>query len=129
MGCERRKPKTTLIARVRNTHRHFIYTYPSLSAPRVGNSYLKNQTEDVTPHAAAFLLFREAGWYFFGSTGWLDEDWQWEPVYDKLAACGKPEGAAAYDSAGVLRRSFAGCSVFLNCTGDGKGSCVAGVEY
>ncbi len=94
------------------------------------HTYLKNQSEDVTPHAAAFLLFRQTGWFFFGSTGWLDGDWKWEEAYDKLSVCGKPKGLAAYDSSGVLRRPFEGCSVWLNCTGSGKqSSCVAGVKY
>ena len=40
------------------------------------------------------MIFRQEHWYSFSSTGWLDQDWSWSPLYDKLSACGKPLGNA-----------------------------------
>jgi hypothetical protein len=83
--------------------------------PVGAHTYFKNATEDPTAHMAAFLLGREDGWYFFGSTGWFDRDFAWSAEYDRAAVCGRPLGPA---SGGPLHfaRNFTGCTVRLECT-------------
>ena len=98
-----------------------------LGVPMGVHTYLNSATEDPTPHAAAFLLFREAHWYFFASTGWLDGDWKWSEAFDRLGACGRPLGAAVGVPAPVVyTRAYEGCRVALNCTNASQ--CVATVE-
>ena len=81
------------------------------------HTYLNNATEDPTPHAAAFMLFRREHWYFFASTGWLDADWRWSPLYEKLAACGRPLGLAVGAPAPVAyTRAYEHCNVSLDCS-------------
>jgi len=78
------------------------------------HTYYPNATENPMAHMAAFLLGREEGWYFFGSTGWWDDSYHWSDLYDKASKCGKPLGPA---SAGpVYTRKFEGCSATLDCT-------------
>lgn len=87
---------------------------------RVGmHVYLKNASEDVTPHLAAFLVLRRTGWYFFASTGWLDDDWAWHaPAYDNIAKCGKPTDPAPVGSPAPLAytREYEHCTAHLDCT-------------
>ena len=88
------------------------------------HTYLKNATEDPTPHLAAFQIFRQEHWYSFSSTGWLDADWHWSPLYDELGACGKPLGnATGAPAPTVYTRDFEHCSFVLNCTV--PGACTA----
>jgi hypothetical protein len=68
---------------------------------------------------AAFMLARQEHWYYmyFGSTGWWDDDFEWQALYDKASTCGKPtEPAPAVGSGPVYRRSFENCNVSLDCT-------------
>ena len=60
---------------------------------------------------------RQDHWYFFGSTGWKDEDWAWSPVYDQMGKCGKPLGLAKGAPAPtVYVRDYEHCKVKLDCT-------------
>jgi len=93
------------------------------------HTYLSSPEEDPTPHIAVFLLFRQANWYFFASTGWLDDDWAWSPLYDRVSACGKPLGDAVGDPAlTVLTRKYENCAVRLDCTNTTKEGCVATIQ-
>ena len=83
--------------------------------------------EDPTSHMAAFLLAREEGWYYFGSTGWLDSDFVWSPLYDQAAACGKPRAPAAVSASHVYSRAFAGCNVTLDCSNEA--ACVGSIDF
>ena len=74
--------------------------------------YYANATQDVTAHVAAFLLFREEHWYYFGSTGWMDPDFRWSKLYD--LKCGKPIEPAS--NGPVYRRRYENCDVTLNAT-------------
>ena len=90
------------------------------------HTYLKSLDEDPTPQVAAFLLMRQAHWYYFGSTGWLDDDWAWSPLYDQLARCGKPLGDAKGAPAPVVyTREYEHCHVSINCTDTSKEGCDA----
>merc|ERR1711964_100427 len=40
------------------------------------------QIAEIGRYSMAFMLAREEGWYYFGSTGWLDKDWVWNAYYD-----------------------------------------------
>jgi len=80
------------------------------------HTYYTNATEDPTPHVAAFQLVREDHWYFFGSTGWFDDSWQWTPLYDTVARCGRALSPAIEGPPGAWSRPFEGCRVLLNCT-------------
>ena len=42
--------------------------------------------ESQLPHIAAFMLAQTENWYYFGSTGWWDNDFVWNDLYDKGAA-------------------------------------------
>jgi len=42
-----------------------------LKVPVCVHTYLQSIDEDPSAHIAAFLLFRQQHWYYFGSTGWL----------------------------------------------------------
>ena len=94
---------------------------------RVGvHVYLKNATEDVTPHLAAFMVVRREGWYFFASTGWLDDDWAWHGKYDAMSKCGKPLGPPIGPQQGkaglqVYTRQYQGCSARLACSKEKDG--------
>ena len=86
--------------------------------------------EDPTSHMAAFLLARQEQWYYFGSTGWLDSDFVWSPLYDQAAECHKPLEPARSGtgpSARVYTRRFEGCHVTLNCTV--SDACVGKIEW
>ena len=100
--------------------------------------------EDPLPHMAAFMLaqvrhrlrlpsfpcsslpasdtalwpfVQTENWYYFGSTGWWDNDFVWTDLYDKATGCGKPtEPAPAVGSGPVYSRSFEKCKVSLDCT-------------
>ena len=99
----------------------------SLDVPMGVHVYYKNATEDPTPHVAAFMLLRSEYWYFFGSTGWVDSDWKWSPIYDKVGKCGKPLGRAVGSPAPTIyTRAYEGCKVRLDCT-DPK-NCEATIE-
>jgi hypothetical protein len=43
--------------------------------------------ETQLPHIAAFMLAQAENWYYFGSTGWWDDDFVWNDLYDK-GKCG-----------------------------------------
>ena len=92
------------------------------------HTYLKSTDEEPSSHVAAFLIFRQEDWYYFGSTGWLDDNWAWSPLYDRVSACGKPLGDAVGDPAPlVYTRQYEGCSVRLDCTNNTKDGCVASI--
>ena len=91
----------------------------ALGVPVGVHTYLKNSTEDPTPHLAAFMIFRQEHWYSFTSTGWLDQDWQfYDALYDALSACGRPLGNAtvAPGAPAVYTRAYEKCTFTLNCT-------------
>jgi hypothetical protein len=99
-----------------------------LGVPAGVHTYLKNNTEDPTPHLAVFMIFRQQHWYSFSSTGWLDQDWSWSPLYDRLSSCGKPLGNATAIKEGVsYNRHYEHCIFKLDCT-DAK-NCQAGIEW
>ncbi|CAK9058731.1 unnamed protein product [Durusdinium trenchii] len=58
-----------------------------------------------------FLLVQNDYWYLGISTGWLSENWQWWPEYDKLY--GSPLGQPELKSDGWHRR-FQKCHVFVS---------------
>ena len=84
-----------------------VHTYYHQTSPNA-------TAENPTAHMAAFLLGREEGWYYFGSTGWLDSDFVWSELYDRASRCGRPLAPASIGP--VFHRSFEGCSVRLDCT-------------
>lgn len=90
-----------------------------LGVPGASHAYYRRDTEgaleDVTPHVAAFMLARESYWYYFGSTGWLDKDWEWTELYDY--ECGRPLEVMQMDEAkSVYTRAYEACNVTLDCT-------------
>jgi hypothetical protein len=89
-----------------------------------------NATEDPTPHVAAFMLFRQEHWYYFGSTGWMDGDWPWfDELYGQLGRCGKPLGPArGCPAPEVYSREYERCRVSLNCTDTSKDGCRASID-
>lgn len=104
------------------------------------HTYYHNASEDPTPHVAAFLLARNTSWYFFGSTGWWDNSFQWTSLYDTAGKCGKPLGPAS--SAGTRaaaglapstnattawQREFVGCRVALECS-QATGRCAGSIK-
>ena len=98
-----------------------------MGIPVALHTYLKNATEDPTPHLAAFMLFRQPYWYSFSSTGWLDRDWAWSPVFDRLGGCGKPvEGPQGVPAPLVYSRRYERCSFTLNCS---KQSCETSIVW
>lgn len=99
-----------------------------LGIPAGVHTYLKNSTEDLTPHLAVFMLFRQEHWYSFTSTGWLDKDWSWSPLYDRLGTCGLPLNNATATKPGVAYfRKYENCTVSLNCS-DPK-NCRAAIDW
>lgn len=97
-----------------------------MGIPAGVHTYLNNMTEDPTPHLAVFMLFRQEHWYSFSSTGWLDQDWAWSPVFDKLNQCGVPTENVTKAGA-VYSRNYEHCSASLDCT-DAK-NCKAGISF
>ncbi len=96
-----------------------------LAVPMGVHTYYKSLDEDPTPHLAAFMLVRQEYWYYFGSTGWFDDNYQWSPLYEKLSTCGRPKGLAVGSHKGsVFTREYEHCTVTLDCTApsDCKGS-------
>lgn len=90
-----------------------VHTY----LQHVNQSDPNSPLESQLPHMAAFLLAREEHWYYFGSTGWWDNDYAWDALYDKASTCGKPtEPAPAVGSGPVYTRAFERCKVLLDCT-------------
>lgn len=99
-----------------------------LGIPAGVHTYLNNATEDPTPHLAVFMLMRQEYWYSFSSTGWLDQDWQWSPLYAKLASCGRPLGNATGQPAPVIyTRQYEHCNVTLDCTN--SKDCKASIDW
>eukprot|EP00729_Bicosta_minor_P018500 gene18500-9830_t len=103
----------------------------NLGVPIGMHTYLNNMTEDPTPHLAAFMIFRQQHWYSFSSTGWLDNDWEWQPIYDKLSECGnpvdvKPVGAPAPL---VYTRKYQHCAFKLDCSNPKPKSCVTSIKW
>ena len=50
------------------------------------------------------------------STGWWDDSYKWDPLYDSVSKCGKPKGAAQQSTNNIFTRSFTGCDVTLDCS-------------
>jgi len=101
----------------------------SRKVPTNLHTYLNSRDEDPTSHIAAFMLVRQEHWYYFGSTGWLDNDWHWSPLYEQVSACGKPLGDAVGDPAPtVYTRQYENCTVRVDCTNTTKDGCVASIE-
>jgi len=98
----------------------------SRGIPAGVHTYLHNATEDPTPHLATFMLFRQEHWYSFSSTGWLDQDWAWTPLYERLSGCGRPvQNITVVRS--LYTRKYEHCGVSLDCT-DEK-ACVASIDW
>merc|ERR1711934_243539 len=73
--------------------------------------------ESQLPHMAAFMLAQQENWYYFGSTGWWDNSFEWEGLFDRATTCGKPvEPAPTVGSGPVYSRMFEHCRVSLDCT-------------
>ena len=90
-----------------------VHTY----LQHVNKSDPKSTLESQLPHMAAFMLARQEHWYYFGSTGWWDDNYAWDALYDKASTCGKPtEPAPAVGSGPVYTRAFEHCKVTLDCT-------------
>ena len=94
------------------------------------HTYYHNASEDPMPHMAAFMLAKQSYWYFFGSTGWWDDSFQWTTLYDQASTCGAARGLAQrVDGAdGTVRfsRAFEHCDVQLTCTNNGT-SCTGDI--
>ena len=67
-------------------------------------------------------------WYYFGSTGWWDDSYEWTDLYDKATACGKPHGLAKNTSL-LYTREFDHCSVQLDCRNASANSCVGNITW
>ena len=90
-----------------------VHTY----LKHINNSDPSSPVEDQMPHIAAFTLARAENWYYFGSTGWWDDDFRWTVLWDKASNCGLPLGPApAVTSGPVFRRQYQHCQVTLDCT-------------
>ncbi len=101
---------------------------------------------------AAFMLAQAENWYYFGSTGWWDDDFIWNDLYDKGATlscllmvpqhcnysnsschctatgCGKPTEPAPLPGTGpVYKRTFEKCKVSLDCTN--SSFCVGDIDF
>lgn len=63
--------------------------------------------------------------YFFGSTGWLDGDWQWSKLYDTLSQCGAPVDKQPQGDGMVYTRKYAKCTAKVDCTD--KTACAASI--
>lgn len=100
------------------------------AVPMGVHTYMKAASEDLTPHIAAFLLFRAEHWYYFASTGWLDTDWRWSALFDAAAKCGKPLGLAVGAPAPLAyTRKYERCSVAIDCTAGGQDGCNATITW
>ena len=88
-------------------------------------------TEDPTPHLAAFMVFRQEHWYSFSSTGWLDSDWEWHDIYDKLGSCGTPvdKEAVGAPAPTVYTREYQHCKFKLDCSNPAPKSCVTSIKW
>jgi len=101
------------------------------------HTYLQhvNATDPSSPvesqlsHMAVFMLAQEENWYYFGSTGWWDQDFHWEELYDQATSCGKPTEAAPEAGSGPLySRKFEHCTVSLDCT-NATGACEGDIQF
>lgn len=98
---------------------------------RVNNSDPTSAVESQLPHIAAFMLAQQENWYYFGSTGWWDDNFQWEALFDQATTCGRPtQPAPAVGSGPVYTRTFQLCNVSLDCTNTSfcKGDIVFGAS-
>lgn len=68
---------------------------------------------DLEYAAAAWQLTRGEHDYYGASAGWLDGDWAWQPIYNRLGECGAPLGPPVL-SMRVWTRRFARCVVSVN---------------
>ena len=101
-----------------------VHTY----LQHVNQSDRASPLEDQLPHMAAFLLARQEHWYYFGSTGWWDDDYAWDALYDKASTCGKAtQPAPAVGSGPVYTRAFENCKVTLDCTN--SSSCKGDIQF
>lgn len=50
------------------------------------------------------MIARSDYWYYIGSTGWWDDSYTWNDLYDKVSFCGLPEAPASRTGAVVTRR-------------------------
>ena len=101
-----------------HTYLHYVNkTDPTSPCKAPVTSGLCGPVEDQTPHIAAFMLARTDNWYYFGSTGWWDDSFTWDPLWDKVSTCGKPLGPApAFGSGPIFARKYEHCQVHVNCT-------------
>lgn len=101
-----------------------VHTY----LKRVNASDPNSPIENQLPHMAAFMLAQQEHWYYFGSTGWWDDDYVWDELFDKVSTCGKPtELAPAVGSGPVYTRAFEHCKVSLDCTD--SASCKGDIQF
>eukprot|EP01051_Picozoa_sp_SAG22_P003900 SAG22_NODE_198_length_15480_cov_24.005526_8_plen_78_part_00 len=74
------------------------------------------------------MLAQAENWYYFGSTGWWDDDFAWQDLYDKATTCGKPtQPAPAVGSGPLYARTFERCTVSLDCTN--TSFCVGDIRF
>jgi hypothetical protein len=66
--------------------------------------------------------------YFLGSTGWWDDSFHWDDLYDACAVCGKPLGAATIAHESIFSRIYDGCHVTLDCSNATAG-CVGSLKF
>lgn len=93
------------------------------------HTYLRSAKEDLSAHVAVFLLFRRDYWFYFASTGWLDKDWAYHPIFDTAAKCGKPLGLPTGAPPPLAyRRAYEHCAVSINCT-TAKDGCHAAITW
>lgn len=78
-------------------------------------------------HVLSLSIYSCVVWcrYFFGSTGWLDGDWQWSALYDTLSQCGAPVDKQAHGDGTVYTRKYANCTAKVDCTN--KTACTASI--
>ena len=102
---------------------------PILLSPQNPNAAPQaSPVESQLPHMAAFMLAREDNWYYFGSTGWWDDDFVWNPLFDRASGCGRPtEPPPAPGSGPVFRRKYERCAVSIDCTN--STACVGDISF
>lgn len=113
-----------------------LLTEARLGVAAAMHTYLQhvNQTDPTSPvesqlpHMAAFMLAQQEHWYYFGSTGWWDDSYVWEALYDQASTCGKPtQPAPAVGSGPLFSRTFEQCTVSLDCTN--TTACVGDIKF
>lgn len=89
-----------------------VHTY----LQHVNRSDPLSPVESQLPHIAAFMLARNDNWFYFGSTGWWDNSYVWDPLWDNVTRCGLPrQPAPSPDDGPLYTRMYDNCNVTLDC--------------